>query len=208
MPNIVCLSQRAVEGSRAITTLDKSNAFKRASMAEAAEILHEREQEEVGYVAKMLSTHRVVSAEGNFLATHIPQGSNLGSTAMAYIIDKALEEPRTTRTDSVILSLADDISIISPSIANAKAIERDMGPRLAASGMVRMRWTTHKILLKRSPFILELNNHDAFMSSGERGLYSCIKCQGAAEGMHCTSLSPFYIGDGRKRCSIRLTKAT
>jgi Reverse transcriptase (RNA-dependent DNA polymerase) len=120
-----------------IEHIDLQNAFNTAKMKTAAAELSRVGLRELADVAEGVSVHRVVTAQhGKFYAEHIPQGSSIGSAAMATIMTKALKNAREADPEGVaLLSIADDIHVFAVSQEQATAVRDRAKQDLATEGL-------------------------------------------------------------------------
>ena len=98
-----------------IIAMDQRNAFNEVNMAEVATILRAHELDQTASVVESLQVHRVNTPHGVLLARNIPQGSSLGSAAMAVKMSACLGDSRKTlEGNALVLTLADDVTVIAP----------------------------------------------------------------------------------------------
>jgi hypothetical protein len=92
----------------------QTNAFNNVRMSSVSDILEATADiPEISSLARATEIHRSVErTNGELYCTHISQGSSLGSAGMAVIVDDGVQSLRTENPQSLILSLADDITVI------------------------------------------------------------------------------------------------
>jgi hypothetical protein len=134
---IVIVQQRMLDLDCTVILTDRTNAFNSVSMARSAEIFSQKKLIEPALLAAQLANHYVnTGSRGKILAQNIPQGSSIGTAAMAVVVDAALGETReAVKGKAICLSFADDVSVIAINRDEAERTVERCNEHLAKEGL-------------------------------------------------------------------------